>query len=399
MSRSRLTRAVLPWLGPALALTCAAFLASRLAGPRGLRLTVVARDGGASERRVAAVDLRDLRMDAGLAGAQRASWEGFWSVPAAGRYDLVVQGAGPIALKVDGQPILMGRRGGRLRGSVELLAGPHALSLDYEPSGGPDRLRLRWARDDQPPRELAPGSLFARSPSPGELAWSRAARVLALLARLAWALALVRLVALVAWGRPGGRVWRVLRIGLPALVVLYAGALRFDALVGRYAWEGPPWAIQAQRVIEGWRPGGPHWDPEHEVSGGDPYNYVDRARTMGGFYEADAREPLFPAWTRVLLAMLDDRLLAVHVASAACSTLVVLATYLLGAAAFSRAVGLGAALAMALDRDALWWSVEGFRDDAFALFVLLSALAMVRLRLRPTTLAGRSAAWPERPPA
>jgi 4-amino-4-deoxy-L-arabinose transferase-like glycosyltransferase len=86
--------------------------------------------------------------------------------------------------------------------------------------------------------------------------------------------------------------------------------------------------------------------------------------------------------------MLDDRIMAVHVASAACSTLLVLATYLLGVAAFSRAAGLLAALALAVDRNALWWSVEGFRDDAFALFVVLSALALVHLWRRPTAMSG-----------
>lgn len=388
MSRSRLKAAVLACLGLALALTCAAFAASRLAGPRGLRLTVVPAAGATIERRVAAVDLRDLRVDAELAGARRATWDGLWRVAADGRVDLVAQGEGPIAVTVDGQPVLAGQREGRLRGHLELAAGLHALSVDYEPPGGPDRLRLRWARDGQPPRDFAPGSLFAQPPSPAQQAWSGAASLLAILARVAWLLGLVVLIAFAAAEEAPERARRLVRVAVPVLVVLCGAALRFDALVGRYAWAGPPGAIRSQRVIEDWRPGGPHWEPAPEVSGGDPYHYVNRARAMRGFYEADAREPLFPAATRVLLAVLDDRILAVHVLSAVCSTLVVLATYLLGAAAFSRAVGLGAALMMAVDRDALWWSVEGFRDDAFALFVLLSALALVRLRLRPSALWG-----------
>src|SRR5262249_41594263 len=48
--------------------------------------------------------------------------------------------------------------------------------------------------------------------------------------------------------------------------------------------------------------------------------------------------------------------------------------------------GAGAALGVAMQRDAIWFGVEGFRDDAFMLFVLLSALALLRLRDRPTTL-------------
>jgi Dolichyl-phosphate-mannose-protein mannosyltransferase len=47
-------------------------------------------------------------------------------------------------------------------------------------------------------------------------------------------------------------------------------------------------------------------------------------------------------------------------------------------------VGLGAALGMAMHRDVLWFGVEGFRDDAFTLFVVASALSFLRLRERPT---------------
>ena len=36
-----------------------------------------------------------------------------------------------------------------------------------------------------------------------------------------------------------------------------------------------------------------------------------------------------------------------------------------------------------MDRDAIWWGVEGFRDDAFALFTVLFAVALVRARERP----------------
>jgi 4-amino-4-deoxy-L-arabinose transferase-like glycosyltransferase len=106
---------------------------------------------------------------------------------------------------------------------------------------------------------------------------------------------------------------------------------------------------------------------------------------MRWFYEADVREPLFPALTGVFLRPTGGRVMAVHVASAFGSALIVLATYLLGAAAFSRVAGLMAALLFAVERDALWWSVEGFRDDTFTLFVVLGAWALVRLYQRPTT--------------
>lgn len=383
MSRSRLARAAALWLVAAIALSGAALVAAHLAGPRGLRL------GDASRARaVSDVDLRDVRMDAALARAPRVTWEGFWRVPADGRYKLAAEGVGPIVVSVGGQPVLDGHSEGRLRGRVDLTAGVHPLSVVYEPVGGPDHLRVRWAPDETPLRDFRAGALWARVPSASEVRWSAAATLLAGLAKAAWVLPLVALLALAALGRAGAPVRRAIAVALPALVVLYAAVLRFDALVGRYSWRGPPWALTAQRAVEGLRPGHVEWTPEYEISGGDPYHYVTRGRAMRGFYDADAREPLFPAWTRAFLELLDDRILAVHVASAAASTLLVLATYLLGAAAFSRAAGLVAALALAVERDALWWSVEGFRDDAFALLVVLSALGLVRLVQRPTPLRG-----------
>ncbi len=390
-TKSWLTRAALACLALALLLGAASFVAARMAGPRGLVLTVVPEGGvqAPAPRRVSSIDLRDLRGDPALPrGARRARWDGWWRVEETGRFKLVATGGGPVAVAVGGQPVLAGQRDGRLRGTVDLPAGLHPLSVEYEPPAGPDVLRLRWARAEETARDFAPGSLFAAPPSAAQLRWSGVERPLRAATAVAWIAALAGLVALAIVAPVPERARRVLRVALPALVVLYAGALRLETLVGRYAWEGPRGALEAQRVIERWRPPGLAWQPEVEITGGDPYHYVERARVMRGFYDADAREPLFPALTRVLLRPLDDRILAVHVASAVASTLLVLATYLLGAAAVSRAVGLGAAAAMALDRDALWWSVEGFRDDAFALFVVLSAVGLVRLLQRPGLRTG-----------
>lgn len=378
-------------LAIALALGLAALLAGRLAGPRGLTLTVVPEGGvpAPPPRVVGSIDLRDLRGDPSLPrGARRARWDGFWRVAEAGRYKVVAAGGGPIAVTVDGEPVLAGQREERMRGLVDVAAGGHAFSVEYEPLVGPDALHVRWARASEPLRDFAPGTLFTAAPTGAQIGWSRAERLLRVLALAALLAAALSVAAWAIRSPPSERARRVLRVAVPSLVVLYAGALRLETLVGRYAWEGPREAIAVQRFIERWHPGGLEWTPEVEITGGDPYHYAQRARGMSGFYDADAREPLFPSLTRLFLGPLGGRILAVHVASAVASTLLVLATYLLGATAFSRAVGLVAALALAIDRDALWWSVEGFRDDTFALFAILSAVALVRVLLRPDVRRG-----------
>jgi hypothetical protein len=105
---------------------------------------------------------------------------------------------------------------------------------------------------------------------------------------------------------------------------------------------------------------------------------------MRFFYAASLREPLFPAATRVFLHVLDYQDVAVSFASGAFSVLAVLATFLLGAEAFSFAVGLGAAFLLAIEYDAITWGTGGWRDDAFMCAVALSAWGLLRCARAPT---------------
>ncbi len=99
---------------------------------------------------------------------------------------------------------------------------------------------------------------------------------------------------------------------------------------------------------------------------------------MTSFYGAHWREPVFPFITRVFLDLLDNRDVAVSFASAFCSLLAIWFTYLLGAAAWSRPVGLLAALGLSLDHDVLALASRGWRDDAYAAAVALCAFLMLR---------------------
>jgi hypothetical protein len=395
---SMLRRAAIVWTVLCLGVAAATLFAHRAAGPRGLRMT--AEPGLPAGRRVPGVDLRDLYTGAApIRHAESVRWEGFWRVDRAGRHRLVVQAPGAVSVQVDGETVLSGQREGRQKGVFELAGGVHALRVEYTPLGGPEELQMRWAHGDAVPRDLGADALFPEPPDAAAVSWSRALRPLEAVLGTVVLLPPLLLALAVAWRRlrdgrwpwPAGwsdarrrRVRRALQVAAPAAVVLYGGALRFEALVGRYAWEGPGWAVETARALESARPDAPRWPPSEEITGGDPFHYVGRARAMRWFYEADVREPLFPALTRLMLAPTGGRIMAVHVASAVGSTLVVLATYLLGAAAFSRTAGFLAALFFAVERDALWWSAEGFRDDTFTLFVVLAAWALVRLAAQPT---------------
>jgi 4-amino-4-deoxy-L-arabinose transferase-like glycosyltransferase len=178
---------------------------------------------------------------------------------------------------------------------------------------------------------------------------------------------------------------------LTFLVVIYGAFLRFDAITLKYGPASrPSWlgAIQQTRGPSSLlRPAGvtwtavptyPHRDgpPTHYLS--DPYTYLGYAREMRSFYAAHRREPLFPFVTRVFLGLLRNQDVAVSFASAAFSVLAIIATLALGWYAFSWWVGLGAALAMAIEYDVVSSGVEGWRDDAFMCAVVLSAYVMLR---------------------
>jgi 4-amino-4-deoxy-L-arabinose transferase-like glycosyltransferase len=188
-----------------------------------------------------------------------------------------------------------------------------------------------------------------------------------------------------------------LALGAALVITLVGGLLRLDALHqlygpiehpgwARVAWQGlapvgrllRPSAVEYQRV-------------ETPYVGGDPINYLAYAREMTRFYQAHVREPVYLVWAKLWLWLLDDQDIGISYASATASALAILATYLLGAAALSPAAGLIAAAAMAVEMTAVKWSVEGWRDDTYMLFVTLTAWRLVILQRAPTRARGVAA--------
>jgi hypothetical protein len=87
---------------------------------------------------------------------------------------------------------------------------------------------------------------------------------------------------------------------------------------------------------------------------------------------------VFPFVTKLSLRALGDQDVAVSFASTAGSLLAVWFTYLLGAAAWSRPVGLLAALGLSLDANVISLASRGWRDDTYMAAFTVCAYLMLR---------------------
>lgn len=183
---------------------------------------------------------------------------------------------------------------------------------------------------------------------------------------------------------------RAIFLGVAMLITAYGGLLRLDALVQKYGTvTHPAWARVLTRDVAPRvvliRPAEHVWSPvATPYVGGDPINYLRFAREMKTFYQPHVREPVFLALTRAFLWLLSDQDVAVSFASAAGSTLAILAVYLLGASAVSPIAGLVAALLVAGEYELTTWAVDGWRDDTFTAAVVFAAWACVRFHRQPS---------------
>jgi 4-amino-4-deoxy-L-arabinose transferase-like glycosyltransferase len=185
------------------------------------------------------------------------------------------------------------------------------------------------------------------------------------------------------------RIRAALPVVLALLITAYGGVLRLNVITSRYGpIERPAWArVLADRIAPLARhlePGMYAWPPVAvPYVGGDPITYLRFAREMRSFYQAHVREPVFLVITRACLWLLDNQDVGISFASAAMSTAGIFATYLLGAAAFSPAIGVLAALGLAIDYHAISWSADGWRDDTFTTIFILTSWAFIKLLNQP----------------
>jgi len=321
-----------------------------------------------------------------------ARFSGYWWIPSPGARRLRLVSNGDAELRLASQTRLERRDGDdrvAVEATLELPAGPLRLDLSFAgPAAG--GLRLLQGGAGEPLAPLDPLQLFPETPSLEEVhdrsrlrtlwrtGWTAVAASLCLAAPLAWrrrqvALKLLQLRA------------RRVAVLAAALVVAYAGALRFEALVTRY-WEAqgaPGWALLARDAIEPLRPRSIRWSEESAPYSGDPFTYLRFARERRGLFDAHVREPLFVLSAGALIRLTGDRDIGLNLTSLLYGTLLVAGACALGARLAGAVAGLATGLALAIHADLIGLAVEGWRDDAYAFLVVLSAWSLVGLQRRP----------------
>ncbi len=373
-SAARARRAALAALAIALPIAVTAASLRWWRAPTGLRFSAISESssGGGMEdvRPLSGAALRDLR-----SGTYSVAWRGYWLSSIAGKHRLAVRSEAPFVLRVAGRTVRGGGPGsGAVQADVLLEDGANAIDLQLSQASRRTRFRVARAAEGSPQASFGAGELAPREP----------ARIASFLARIAPRVAagagLLAALALgcVAWAerrRLGAWLGKAPRLagspklawGLGLAVVLYAGALRAEALIVRYGHgDVPAWARGLGAPLRELHPTRLRWKPVAKRYEGDPSAYLRHAREMKGFYDARFREPLFVYAAKLGVGLSGGRDIGISLASAAFSTLAVAATFLLGARAFSPWVGLLASLGFALDRHVIAQSPEGWRDEAFA---------------------------------
>jgi hypothetical protein len=401
----------------ALALTLA-WLTLRLVAwtPPGFTRSVHPELGERGAATVSRADDVDLAFMAEPHGPRRffsTRWRGVWHVDDAGDY-VVYLGADDWArLTIDGTVLAERSRTlgyGAVAVPLRLTAGTHTIDIQHEQEGGSAFVTAGWSRPGEPIRPFARAAVFpspvsglARAVNQGirGIGWLAVAAI-ALAAAMAVVAGLGRLRRAAAadargWRGIGAHAYaglarreRWLSAAGLILVLALAGAMRLDAIMVRYGpFDRPGWLVETEihtrERIERIRPDSFSWSKiAVPYVGGDPINYLAFGRVMTSFYEAHVREPMFPAAVHVWLWLLGDHDVGVSFASAMFSFLAVAGTWWLGRMAYGAWVGVIAAFGLAMDKDAITWAADGWRDDTVLFFAVAVAIALLGLARRPT---------------
>jgi hypothetical protein len=311
--------------------------------------------------------------------ARFAQWDGLWQVPSDGSARLLARGREPARVWIDGSLVFQHEGAAPYKDERTLLltAGLHSVRAEFGVEGRLPAFKLFLTAPSSPHPSEGGRDFYPAVPS-------RTVRHALPVARLLPSATLAAWVLLLLWeGRvlSLGTRWRL----LAGLVMLYAGGLRLEAVVrGYWGLEAPGWARRVASIVGPLRPGALKPVPIDRPYPGDPGAYLRFAREMKGFYDAHVREPLFPAAAKVGLVATAGADVGISLVSAVFSTLMVWGTYLLGSLCFSRRVALVAAALLAVEPVAILLAADGWRDEAFSFFVLISTWSLLRLRAHPS---------------
>lgn len=382
MPRPRPRTVLAAWAGTALLAAAAwTILALRAADGRGFLLQV---DGGPPLATLE-IDLAEARTLA--AGPTfEARWSGVWRLDEALHGRLQAGLRGSTTVRVDGTELLAEAPADSKRRLIplELAAGDHLLEIEHRrASADGSELRLTLLLEKGLSLRPPEWRVYTSTPGPRAARAEDAVRVTGAVVIVLWLGLIFAVPGLVFTGhlRPS---WISVPALLAAVVLAYGAALRVEALACKYPAGAPAWTRALAPWLQDLHPRALRFTPPEYPYLGDPFGYLRLARETPHFYDASVREPVFVFLTKAWLPVVGGADIAVSLASMTGSLLLVWATYLLGARAASPWTGLLAAAALAIEREVVTQSVDGWRDDTFAAMAVFATWGLLRLREHPS---------------
>jgi tetratricopeptide (TPR) repeat protein len=361
----------------------------------GLNFKIIGKNISSMEGSSRRVSLGVLKTNPGINSNFEIHWTGYFYAPTTQLYPVLTAADDRLQLRIDGNIVTTrdASKGHHIsQQMIPFRRGFHRIEADYWQLTGEYSLLLQMNHANSALELIDPPAYFSEIPSQLKMIIARAV-TLAHRLSLLW-LGLILLFAIIAGGsyylrssNPSPAQQRMLHIGkvaIPALIVLYAALLRFEALTIKHGIVERPAIIRSLQQHTGplkdlhpdtlrWKPGSNPYEK------GDPINYLRMARAMKSFYAAQFREPFYVWIVKQSLKVFDQKDIAVSFASAFFSVLAVLATFILAQYAFSFWVGVIAALSMSIDQELISIGVDGWRDDTFMFLVLMFSYALLRL--------------------
>lgn len=305
---------------------------------------------------------------------------GVWHQPRLASGELRLIASGGATLLIDGREVLVRRpeaRARAVRERVSLAAGLRRIEVLTEKPGQP--FEVVWKEDDRPAQALGP--LFREQTTPGLTRLANALRTAQAGLRVmtpVWII-LALLAGLVTGSRAAGA-------HACAAVLFGASLLGGESIVRRNVAEPSLPAEVLTGIAPALRPG--NWSQGPEAYYGDPPDYLARARRLQGFYDGEAREPVYVALVRVALSFTRGDETALGLSSAASWIVYLGAIYAVAARVVGNRLALVALLLLASDRDLIGLAAMGERDQTFAAAFAWSILAFLRVWERPTASRG-----------